>query len=148
MRNCLDDSLPVSFGRGAASENVMSPCRSLLPTRPLKSRYSNTAPPALRSLATRWPSVEYGGVSGSVTPVSGYSCAIEPPDSFRRRSSAPRLAGSVKVPVMAALVPPIDTSACTGKGCFGSCSASMPPTLPSPLVGRFLNLPSTFQPKT
>ncbi|MNV46741.1 hypothetical protein D3C71_1385860 [compost metagenome] len=37
MRNCLDNNLPVSLGRGAPSANVMSPCRSLLPTLPLKS---------------------------------------------------------------------------------------------------------------
>ncbi|MDT4863667.1 hypothetical protein FQZ97_983850 [compost metagenome] len=99
-------------------------------------------------MATRCPSVEYGGVSGKVTPVSGYSWAIEAPDSFSRRSSAPRLTGSVKVPVTAARVPPIVTSACTGNGCLSSCRASMPPTLPSPLVARPLYLPATFQPNT
>ncbi|MNS80489.1 hypothetical protein D3C72_1141690 [compost metagenome] len=92
--------------------------------------------------------MEYGGVSGNVTPVSGYNCAIDAPANFRRRSSAPRLAGSVKVPVTDALVPPMATSAWTGNGCLGSCMASMPPTLPSPWVVRPLNLPSTFQPKT
>ncbi|KAG1244292.1 hypothetical protein G6F65_021891 [Rhizopus arrhizus] len=101
---------------------------------------------AVAHLAVEILVVEHGAAGvvqlGDQMPVGGA------PDSCSRRSSAPRLAGSVKVPVTDALVPPIATSACTGKGCLASCKASIPPTLPSPLVASPLNLPSTFQPNT
>ncbi|CFN23595.1 Uncharacterised protein [Bordetella pertussis] len=138
MRSRREDSLPLSLGRGCCKAKVMSPCRSLAPTLPLKSRYSKRAPLESWSRATRRPSVEYGGVSGKVTPVRGYRLAIEAPASFRRRSSAPRLMGSVRVPATAIRVEPMATSACTGNGWRASRSASMPPTLPVPSSGRSL----------
>src|SRR6478752_2499512 len=66
--------------------------------------------------------------------------------THRRRSSAARCAGSVTVPTKAICVSPRRTSACTGNGRVASCTASTPPSLPSPDTLPPLYVPFTFQP--
>ncbi|MNG06451.1 hypothetical protein D3C84_896920 [compost metagenome] len=86
-------------------------------------------------MATRCPSVEYAGESGRVTPVNGYRLPRLAPESRSRRSRAPRLRGSVRVPASAIRVSVICMSACNGNGRLASCSASRPPILPLPESG-------------